>query len=310
MEKINWDFDINLHPVLNWCDIRIETPSIIKLREDVTKYVWTYAPGAAIVGWARDGKSTAMEMLNGSIKDRSGKQVPIIIYSVHKRDKKTVAALYKNICEYLQLPIDKIRDVDGMKAQIITCIAELSIQSNMRQVILVVDEAQRLSIAQVDVFSEIYDYVKKFYHIQLTIFFIGNLEQLSKLLKRIKDGENQHIQARFFKRTTRFRGLTSAADVGYCLKFYDNTRYPFNGPFYTQVFLKKEWDEGFRYHSLSSSFWSVFREYKKKYKLDSWGTENFVGTASILLSDYLPRYGVNEHVEEMIKKSIDTCDLV
>ncbi|MEW8091902.1 MAG: ATP-binding protein [Candidatus Thiodiazotropha endolucinida] len=309
MTKINWNFDLLDHPVNNWADIRIETPSIHKLREDIMQFVWTYAPGAAVVGFSRAGKSTALEIIGNKVTTRKGKKVPFVYYSALKQDGQTIRAMYESICDFLFLPMNKRPDLKTMKKQLITYIAEKAFEYSTQQVILVVDEAQRLSIRQIDVFSDIHDHVKIFYKVHPVIIFVGNLEQLTKLLERIVKGENEHLEGRFFKRLTVFRGLDGVADIKYCLNHYDRLRYPLDGPTYTQAFLKNEWDSGFRYSSLAPLIWSVFREYQKYNNLDSWGTENFIGSVSVLLSDYLPRYGIEENVDEMVKNSINACRL-
>ena len=86
---------------------------------------------------------------------------------------------------------------------------------------------------------------------------------------------------------------------------YDKLRYPKNGPTYTEYFLPKAYAKGFRLASLVDSIWGEFRACKQQLPITDWAMENFVRAVNTLLTDYLPKFGVNRYNSEMFRHCID-----
>jgi len=300
------------HLIFDPVNFRIDTPPIKALKKEIIKLVWTNALGAAVIGFSQAGKSVAITQLDGCIKDRNGGIIPIEVYSVHRRDRNTILALYYNIGNYLGLPVANSRDVERMSGQILSYFAEMAWNNKTNKVILFVDEAQRLKINQLDLFAELQDKLKIMYGVLLIIVYVGNKEQLSTLLNKISRGENQHLEGRYFLRSIEFHGLKNAREVAACLKQYDNMCDPKTGLRLTEYFLEEEFNKGFRLENISNIMWGVFKDYKKQYKLNSWGMGNFICSVNLLLTDYLPRFphdDSGEQIRQMVIKSIMACKL-
>ena len=299
------------HPIFDPILFRIWTPHIIMLQESITKLVWLGATGAVVVGFSRAGKTSAFEMIKSNILDRAGNKVPVVVYSVHRRDCKTIKQLYKHIFSKLKLDFKRNDDYEDFADKLCMHLAEMANNTNSKSVVFAVDEAQRLSIAQLDLFAELCDVLAQEYSLLLTVIFVGNREQLKRLLDKITNGENEHIEGRFFRRKIEFHGLESLSDVEYCLEQYDKYSSPYSdNPCCTECFLPEAYADGFRMKSLSTSIWRVFSEYRKDLHIREWGMEYFIISTKLLLTDYLPRIGVDSYSDDVFRQCIELSNLV
>lgn len=300
---------IHEHPIFDAVRFRINTPSVEALQTNLTRLVWTGATGAAMLGFTRAGKSTAVELITHRIKARSGHSIPVIRYSSHRRDKSTIRALYENIFSHLGLHHTTRQSTEGLASNLLMFLAETAKCHHVTQLLMLIDEAQRLAIPQIDLFAELDDRLRKEYSTALMCVFVGNQEQMGRLLREVYNGENEHIEGRFFRQTFRFTGLRSVDDVRFCLNQYDTLRYPQHGPTYTECFLPIAYANGFRLASLAKSMWSEFRAYRQDLDIDEWAMEYFVRAVNPLLTDYLPKFGAHAYSGEMFRNCISVSGL-
>ncbi|MES9972967.1 MAG: AAA family ATPase [Candidatus Thiodiazotropha sp.] len=298
------------HPIFYPVEFRLITPAIKQLQNVLTRLVWTGATGASLLGFTRAGKTTAIELISDKIKSRSGNKIPVLRYSAHQRDQHTIRSLYVNLLTHLDLPYRTREKTEILIDKLLMFIAETAKKHQVKQVIMAVDEAQRLAIPQIDVFAELDDRLRKEYSVSLMCLFIGNQEQMGRLLDAVHEGRNEHIEGRFFRQSFRFGGLRSKADVSYCLKQYDQLRYPYDGPTYTEYFIPSDYGNGFRLTTLAGSIWSGFRRYHKTLGAKEWAMEYFVRTVNLLLTDYLTKYGAANYSDDMISECINVSGLI
>lgn len=301
--------ELQEHPIFNPMRFRINTPAIEALRRNLTRLVWTGATGAALLGFTRAGKTIALELLGSSLQARNGHAIPVITYATHRRDKHTIRALYENIHSHLNLEYKRSTGTERLCSHLLMHLAEIAKAHHANQLVMMIDEAQRLAIPQIDLFAELDDRMRKEYSISLMAVFVGNLEQMGRLLDEVHKGENEHIEGRFFRQTFRFTGLRSVDDVRFCLAQYDTRRYPENGPTYTENFLEHAYANGFRLVSLAQSIWGEFALCRKELHIDDWAMEYFVRAVNILLTDYLPKFGTHAYSDEMFHRCIDVSGL-
>lgn len=299
------------HPILDDTQFMIETPATIDLLNEITRLIWLGGTGASVIGFSCAGKTTALIMIQNKIISRSGKTVPVIRHYVHRRDQKTIKQLLKNILNRLDIDYLDRDAAEDMVERLTIFMVEKAHNYNSKNILFVVDEAQRLNINQIDLFAELFDILKEAYSILLTVVFVGNREQLSNLLKTITNGDNEHIEGRFFRRVIRFHGIRNHDDVRFCLSQYDKIRFPApDGPSCTEYFLSDDCANGFLLEHLSSPVWSVFKKYKKDLQIEDWGMKHFTQAIKILLTDYLHNQGATSFSIEMFEHCIEVSDLV
>ncbi len=295
----------NIDPniIFNPCAFFIRTPILKKLEDQLHHWLRTGMTGGLVLGNYRIGKTRAIEYVSNRLVNRIGEKIPAKRITISQRDVSTVASIFRNLCFALNIPINNRTKADDMANDLTHYLGELSLQNSSRQIVLMVDEMQRLKVNQLNAFAELHDNLAEL-KTNLCIFFIGNLGSSAPLLERIMEDEFELIRGRFFTHSFDFYGLRTKADVSFCLKELDKD--------FTEFYLPKDFESGWRLAQLSAIIWSIFESnYKRPLKLQSWGMQYFVAAVRILLVDYLPRYDLNDPqaIEEMIVASIDASGL-
>ena len=299
------------HPIFSPYEFLIDTPAIEQLKEVLDRWVWTGTTGGIIRGDARCGKTTAMVQITDRLQTRGGKDLPTHFFTVQDRDRQTINALYRGLSVSADLPINTRSQVEPMFSNIVSFFMERCLLAKTKQFVLIVDEAQRLSFSQYNAFAELHDFIREKFKTLFTVLFIVNSDEVELIFERVTDKQYRHIYGRFFKKVADFYGIRSEQEVKRCLRQYDILRFPVgSGPTYTQFFLSKAVNRGWRYASLSPTIWATFREYQKDYRLTSWGMESFICTANILLYDFLPQYGPDQCDHEMVRGAIEASGLI
>lgn len=295
------NFDPNV--IFNPSVFFIKTPALKKLREQLHHWLRTGMTGGLILGKNRIGKTRAIEYVSHRLETYSGEKIPAKRITISQRDVSTIASIFRNLCFALDIPVNYRSKADDMANDITHYLGELSMQNSNRQVVLLVDEMQRLKVNQLNAFAELHDNLVEFKS-NLCIFFIGNLGSSHSLLKTIMDEHYELIRGRFFTHTLDFFGLQGKEDVSFCLKEFDKN--------FTEHYLPKDYNDGWRLDKLSTILWRIFEaNYKRPLKLDSWALQYFIAAVRILLVDYLPRFNLNDQdaVEQMIIESIEASGL-
>lgn len=301
------------HPIHNSLAFHINTPMIDELHGTITRWLWCGSTGGQIIGGARTGKSHAITAIAERLETRAGEPIASVYLSIPKRDVSTIAGVFRSICNKLELKTKRAATADIMSYTIAHRLAEMSLCNANRQIVLFVDEFQRLSIHQLGAFVELYDDLRAM-GTSLTVLFIGNAGETTRLLEAIQLDANEHIRGRFFIDGCRFSGLRHRQDVEACLRRYDSDRFPLKtGPTVTEFFLPKQFKAGWRLAQISHLLWHVYsRRYQGPLKLSSWAMRYFTATVALLLSDYLPTLSDfdDDVIQAMVDESIKASGLV
>lgn len=286
---------IDNHPIFNNSQFFIETLMQKKLQEQITRCLWNGVTGAAVYGSFRIGKTRALRSLCDQFINSLGENIPAKMVSIAPRDVGTVAGVFKNICLSLGFELKKRVTADDMSNLILHHLGELSLSNSTNQVILIVDELQRLNINQFEAFAELYDRLSMIEK-NLFVLFAGNQSGSSKMIKSIKKSKRcELIRGRFFTQEFKFYGIRTYEELKQCLSQYDESHYPDDGPSYTQYLLKGIVKASWRLDSLADLIWSEYQEsFNAQLNIESWPMQYFVSMVRILLADFLPRYGVDD----------------
>lgn len=294
-------FDPNV--IFNPSAFFIKTPALEKLKEQLHHWLRTGMTGGLILGDNRIGKTRAIEYVSHKLVTISGEKIPAKRITISLRDVSTITSIFRNLCFALDIPVKTRSKADDMANDLTHYLGELSLQNSNRQVVLLVDEMQRLKVNQLNAFAELHDNLVGLKS-NLCIFFIGNLGSSHSLLETIMNERYELIRGRFFTHTLNFYGLQGKEDVSFCLKEFDKD--------FTEHYLPKDYNEGWRLDKLSIVLWHIFEaNYKRPLKLDSWALQYFIAAVRILLVDYLPRFNIHDQddVEKMIIESIKASGL-
>lgn len=299
------------HPLFHPYELHIDTPLIDHLKKVLDGWLWNGATGGVIHGEARCGKTTALKSLSERLQTRGGKSIPTVYFTVPDRDRDTIKALYRALTVSANLPIRNQLDVESMFNNLAIYYMEMCRCKDAKHLVLLVDEAQRLSLKQYNVFADLHDFFREHFRTLLTVVFVVNSDEAEPIFERAATARYRHIYGRFFKKTAEFKGIQNEREVSDCLRQYDSLRFPAStGPTYTEFFLPRFAKKGWRYSTLSPVIWQTFRIYQKQFRLDSWGMDSFICTANMLLCDFLPIDGPEQCDVQMVSAAIEESGLV
>lgn len=303
-----------MHPIFRPVDFFVDTPQIIQLQETITRWLWHGQTGGYVLGDPRHGKTRAAEIIEKHLLSRTGQRVPTYLITISDRDVKTILAIFRRLANSLGIAVRSRDTSDQLADRIMFFLADQACTIATRQVVLLVDEMQRLEIKQLSPFAELYDRLRTYMHINLLVVFIGNLQESTALLEKVNTSGCSHVRGRFFTNRHHYTGLSSAKDVQYCLNQYDNICWPPDtGKKITQELLPIHYKNGFRLSQIAPIMWSIVKkEFLCPLQIQSWGMQYFTTAVTILLLDYFPNNTVEkkDQVEYMIKESIDKSGLV
>lgn len=297
-------------PVLLPFNPRLETAPTQALFDKVTQWLWTGKVGAIVTGPARVGKTTALESIRGQLRDRHQRRVPVFMTSIERLDQPSVKSLNWQLCADAGIRTTQRQTSYQLSTSFAHWLIDAAHLGGVRQIVLFIDECQRLTPHQFDAFADLYNRLRAKDRFLLTIF-VGNDQETGRMDRFISSDVYAHIRGRFFRERVTFCGLRSLKEIRHCLAQYDARSHSSSHPYsFVEQMLPEARDSDFRLQDAAPIFWRVFRDYQKRYKLSDWGMESFTITTNTLLADFLPRYGLSHLSEEMVQEAVGLSGLV
>ena len=301
------DMPVADHPVLNPFALRFQTRPMLDLRNTITQWLFIGATGGCVLGRAQIGKTTAVQWLRDGLKDRTGRTIVSHLVIMPPRDVGSVTSLYRLCCLSADLPVATRDRADHLQSKFVDFLRQITAQAEARSVTLFVDEMQRLTLRQLEAFCELHDVLRWKYGIRLVVIFIGNDQECSPLLERLKSDSCAHVAGRFFRHMTRYHGLKHAGELRELLGQYDTCTA--GGKTYTEFFLSDAYNKGFRLVTLADYVWQEYQVYRRKLKIDSWGMGSAIAAVNTLLTDYLPNHDLERLPAEVIQACLDVSGI-
>jgi len=298
--------NITSHPIYDSASFSIETPAIVSLKKQILSWIYNGATGGFVLGPFRTGKTKAIETISDQLINRPGEKVHAHRIIMPRRDRNTVATVFRELCKSLGIVTKKAATSDEMSSLVLHRFSELAALNSTKQVVLFVDEMHRLTLPQIEVFAEVYDQLRDAKY-NICIIFIGNHKASLSLLGLIRKKRNELVRGRFFTNRHIFRGISSKQELAKCLNEFDRTKLPDGSASLTEYFVASNLGSDWKLKSIARDIWNIFDDdFKRPQKLTSWPMQYFVSTMRILLSEYLPEYDGEDldELEDMIYKSI------
>jgi len=309
---MNLQKNLNYHPIFNTSEFSIQTPMIDHLVETIHQWLWNGETGGLVLGDNRTGKTFAINNSIPRLVNRLNETIPARCISIRRRDQPTVASVFNNLCFALQLKPKPRATADEMSDLVYHHLYELAQENITKQVVLFVDEFQRLSLRQLEAFAEIYDRMSQA-RVNICIVFVGNRNSAENIVERAFEANHELIRGRFFIQIHEYYGIRNKQQLQMCLNQYDQLTYPvIDGTSYARYFIDDKEIESWTLESCVDEIWRVYVEkYRREFKTTSWPMQYFVSAMRILLVDYIPRYGFSPDVlPELIDRSIEGSGLI
>ena len=266
----------------------IPTPMARALENRIEAWVRCGHTGGLIIGEARLGKTKAVKALQHRLQNRSGQPIQVLYTHYGLRDVETIRAVFAKVARALDFEVQR-KTADVLLENIVIRLTDAALANDTRQVVLIVDEAQLLTIDQLNAFAEIYNDLVNV-HINCSVFFIANQDQFHSLGKALLRAENRYLRERFFNNFDYFFGIRSEGELKDCLHEYDNLIVSESPPLCaTEYFCPALYRQGWRLADIAPLYWRHYRErYGIPQGLTSWGMAQFTRATNLLLMDYLP----------------------
>ena len=172
------------NPLFHPKRLYLKTKAYLNFYEQLYQWLCNGVPGAYIHGHARRGKTFASRMILSEMKTRSNENIPVLRMAMHRRDQKTIKMVFYRLAKSNKLAFSERATCDRLSSHVKEYLCDCAATNDESRVVLLVDEAQRLSIEQVEAFSEIYDDLEE-NKISISIFLIGNTAESEPLLNKI-----------------------------------------------------------------------------------------------------------------------------
>lgn len=285
----------------------IPTPMAERLHARIEGWAQCGHSGGVIVGEARLGKTRAIQAVCKLLTNRCNQPIHTFFAHYGLRDVATTRAVFAKLCYALGFQV-KRQTSDALFNDIVTYLGEASLANDTRQVALIVDEAQLLSIEQLNAFAEIQNELFE-HHINAMTFFVANQDQFEPMGRALLQKRNVYLRERFFNNVELFFGIRSESELASCLSGYDGFVVQKRPPkTAVEYFCPTLHEQGWHLASLAPLYWHHYRErYGLPLSQTSLGMAQFVRTTNLLLMDYLPQCDDKDDVatqEACILKSL------
>lgn len=216
--------------------------------------------GAATGGRQRIGKSHAIEYFFQNYHRWLGNMVSVLSLEreYHVTDSKK--ALYKDLLGSMGHKT-KLNDADALRDLFIGRVVDAASASVLKKVLIFIDEAHNLTIADMKWLLNLHNEVCRVYKVRILWMLVGQKELFTKRTTLIAEGQRQLV-ARFMRECVSYPELETVEDAEYIIGCFDDTlRWPLNnGPFYTEHFAPDAYKSGYRYKNDAKKIFDVLND--------------------------------------------------
>ncbi|MDO3679739.1 ATP-binding protein [Paenibacillus ehimensis] len=259
---------VGSHPIETG-EYLIPTNPVLRMFQDVTRWINYRYPGGIIYGRPRLGKTRAIEFLLRTLPNHFGSSLPVFhIKSQHIKlanEGSFFEALLKDVGH--KIPFSGKPSVK--RDRLYKYLLERGSQSKQKRIVMFIDEAQVLHDLQygwlMDVFNEL-----DASRIALTVVLVGQ-EQLRHQRTAYMQANEDQIIGRFMVHEHRFSGIKTAEDLRICLKNFDeNSEFPVgSGWSFTRYFFPEAFAAGERLEHFTEDIFNLFVSLHQESKISS-----------------------------------------
>lgn len=240
-------------------------------------------PGVAVAGPPRYGKTYCAAYILTNTVDALGEQIPVLMHlceapSRQRSEGSFRSQLLRSYGHSLPAgsPLKKLE-------RLVTLLIEKASHDPRRRILLVFDEANRLSYVEFDWLITIHnelvkDGVSPFY------LFIGQTQLASRREEFGHETANQII-GRFLSITVAFSGLASTDEIQRCARQFDSELFwPKNTKIsYSEYYCPDAFRNGWRYESHAETIWVEFTKNRPANETLGIAMQSFVAVTGFLL---------------------------
>jgi hypothetical protein len=289
------------HPVETG-DYIIDTLAINEIAESILSWIHLRMPGAIVYGAPRLGKSRAIKYIRNVFQFKYPNQW--LNLSILTRRRKTPNE--DSFFEYFLKDVGHDHYAGGKASakrnRLINFLLDKGDQTVRNQIVLFVDDAQRLTSLEYEWLMDVYNELESF-GITLTTILFGQKELAQKRNSYIVS--DKQIVGRFMIHEKRFYGLRNQAELAYLLSSYDSiTEYPIGSNWsYSHFFFPEGFKKGYRLENETNTIWNSIIEIRAEFGVNK-KIELPMHYLIAIINYVLLKYGSNDQAVEWPTKAI------
>lgn len=249
------DLSILNHPLARR-HYRVGTAAIEELIDLIEHCLRVLIPGALVYARPRIGKTHALDYAALHLA-RHRADVLVLRLSCEHHRSDFEGTFFSTLLAAVGVRHPLPKSIADKRFELLRSISEQVQARNGHIVILLCDEAQRMSKHALEWLRDVHDQLA--YHgLRLITFLVGQPQLMEQRAQYQLSGDEQ-IVARFMIEHLNFRGIASAVDAATCLASYDLSCYPEQGgATFTQFFYPRASQLGFNLERCGATVWNAF----------------------------------------------------
>jgi len=242
------------HPILSK-EYRLMTPTLMAVVQNACFKVMMRKTGIVFTGEPRIGKTRCCEALMDEIPKRFRHVYAFMMPASNKDKDVHRASIIHQLIDLEEIKLPPRTPFIQRQAILVERLKLRAASANANQIVMLIDELQRLSSADFQQLADIYNKLRG-YRITLTVISFAMPSIEGKIIEFLQS-DDRHIIGRFLSEVKPLYGVTNKMSLATILSLYD-TDQPFpdiSSDSFTKDVLPIAYANGFRLEDLSDDIW-------------------------------------------------------
>jgi hypothetical protein len=246
------------HPVVTRA-FQFPTPPLVRAFDLMTHTIASGAPSCAFTAFPRFGKTWAIAYSKVRLREVFP-STPIVTFHAHHELKPNAARFYRDLLNQSGYDAASPAARSDPREQLVRALQVLAQSHSSNTLVLIGDEMQCLSASEYSWLIDLSNDLQALSIRVISIFF--GQPELASLRTVLRETHRGDILGRFMSRLFAFDGISSARELQELMSCYDDEtqgQYPSgSGCSFTQFFLPRAYDAGWRLASCAAVCWEQF----------------------------------------------------
>ncbi|WP_349970021.1 ATP-binding protein [Pseudomonas caspiana] len=240
------------HPILS-TEYQLNTPTLKWVIENCCFKVLMRKTGVIFTGEPRVGKTRCCEALVVEIPKKFPKVYTFMIVATNKDLNPQYSSIIHQLIEQERLkPKPRVTFIQR-QAMLIERLKIRAAESDAKQIVLIIDELQRLSARDFDQLADLYNKLRA-HKITLTVISFA-MPSIEERIVEFLENDDRHMIGRFMSDIKPLYGVTKLKDLTTVLALYDTDCASDCSDSFTKEILPLAYAGGFLLSSLAEDIW-------------------------------------------------------
>ncbi|UVL64163.1 ATP-binding protein [Pseudomonas sp. B21-032] len=240
------------HPILS-TEYLLNTPTVMAVVQNACFKVLMRKTGVVFTGEPRIGKTRCCEALVKEIPKKFPKVYTFMIVATNKDLNQQYSSIIHQLIELERLNPKPRATFIQRQAMLIERLKHRAAERKAKQIVLIIDELQRLSARDFDQLADLYNTLRM-NSITLTVISFA-MPSIEKRVVEFLENDFQHMIGRFLSDIKPLFGVTSLRNLSTVLALYDDECAEGSTSSYTKSSIPRAYSGGFRMSSLADDIW-------------------------------------------------------